>query len=284
MRHNPVPEPAVPPLEEHRGSRVKLNLNRFRSLAIVLCAYLCAGAVPPAQAAPTPPDNMVYVPAGPFLMGTNESDKAGADVPLGNNDARPLHTANTGAFFIDITDVTNAQYRKFCQTTHYPYPPQWTNGNYPSGQDNYPVVHVSFYEAKAYAAWIGKRLPTETEWEKAARGTDGRIFPWGSGWDPGRIVYGANGPQDVGSKPASASPYGVLDMAGNVFDWTSSWFDAYPNAPVQVSTFGKEFKVVRGGAFMGYQNIFQTFYRTVCKPESKTEWVGFRCVKDAPAE
>jgi len=235
-----------------------------------------------ADGAPTPPDNMVYVPAGDFTMGTDNSDSDGPDVPLNNNDERPMHTATTRAFFIDKTPVTNAQYKKFCDATHYPVPPQWENGTFPDGQDNYPVVRVSYYEAVAYAKWVGKRLPTEIEWEKAARGTDGRRFPWGDDWDESKVVSGMDGPIAVGQRPDGASPYGALDMSGNVNCWTSSWFEAYPGAPLILPSFGEKFKVVRGGPFMGGQNMFQTFYRSVCRPTSKTEWIGIRCVEDAP--
>lgn len=225
---------------------------------------------------------MVYVPAGPFIMGTDEVDPEGENIPLNRNDERPQHTATTGAFFIDKTGVTNQQYKAYCDAMHYPVPPQWVNGTFPDGEADFPVVKVSYYEAMAYARWVGKRLPTETEFEKAARGTDGRRYPWGEDFDNTRAVHGTDGPGPVGQHPTGASPYGALDMAGNVYCWTSSWFDAYPNAPIHLPTFGKEFKVVRGGPFYGGDFLLLAFYRSVSVPTSKTEWVGIRCVEDAP--
>jgi formylglycine-generating enzyme required for sulfatase activity len=229
---------------------------------------------------------MVFVPAGEFTMGNDESD--GSDnnqrdnVPLNSNDARPRHKARTGAFFIDKTEVTNAQYKKFCDATGIPVPPQWNDGQFPPAEAEFPVTRVNFYEASAYAAWAGKRLPTEIEWEKAARGEDGRLYPWGNDWDRSRVVWETSGPQAVGVHSGGASPYGVLDMAGNVMEWTSSWFDAYPKSPVKVPEFGQTLKAVRGGAWAGGPEKLRTWYRAVNRPQSRIEWVGFRCAKDAP--
>ncbi|RYX85291.1 formylglycine-generating enzyme family protein [bacterium] len=234
-------------------------------------------------APPAPPEGMVLVPAGEFQMGTNQTDNTndnrGTNTPLTYNDARPLHSVTTKAFLLDITEVTNAQYKKFCDETNYPPPPQWVSGKYPEGQDRFPVTRVSWFEARAYAAWCGKRLPTEEEWEHAARGNDGRTYPWGEQWG-GQFVVWESGPTNVGSKPAGASPYGALDMAGNVSEWTSSWFDGYPNSPTKQPDFGKKLKVVRGGAWYGSNVLAQTYHREVCRPEQRSIWIGFRCAKD----
>jgi formylglycine-generating enzyme required for sulfatase activity len=253
-------------------------MKRFLLLGVLLTIGVARAQAP----TPVPPPGMVYVPAGDFVMGTDGADREGPNIPLNSNDARPRHTATTAAFFLDKTEVTNEQYKKFCDATQYPVPVYWKNGTYAPADAQVPVTHVSWYEATAYAKWVGKRLPTETEWEKAARGTDGRDFPWGDGWDSSRAVWGVDGPQTVGQKLAGASPYGVLDMAGNVFEWTSSWFDAYPNAPVKIPSFGKNYKVIRGGGYMGYESICRTWYRCVFKPTGRSEWIGFRCAKDAP--
>ena len=231
------------------------------------------------------PADMVLVPAGEFGMGTNARD--GSDfnqrdnVPLGNNDARPQHTATTGAFYIDKTEVTNAQYKKFCDETHLAPPPQWKNGQFPDGEADFPVLRANWYEASAYAKWIGKRLPTEIEWEKAARGTDLLLYPWGNDWGGNRLAYGSV--RKVGSFPEGASPYGALDMAGNAAEWTSDWFDGYPNAPTKQPSFGiKKYKVVRGGQWYGSSELSQTWYREVCRPYERNLWVGFRCAQNAP--
>lgn len=238
-----------------------------------------------APAPPTPPENMAYFPAGEFWMGTDDADRSnnnqGENVPLNANDARPRHRAKTGAFFLDKTEVTNAQYQKYCEDTGYPVPPGWLDGKFPAGQENFPVNRVNYYEAVAYAAWAGKRLPTEAEWERAARGTDGRIYPWGAGWDASRVAHGTGGPIAVGSRPTGATPEGVLDMSGNVFEWTASWFDGYPNAPTKQPDFGTKLKVVRGGGWLSDGNSANSWYRSVNRPQSRLDMVGFRCAKDA---
>ena len=255
---------------------------RFLLLTFALLAAVPAWAQTPA---PTPPAGMVYVPAGEFTMGTNAAD--GSDfnqrdnVPLNANDARPQHKATTKAFFIDKTEVTNAQYREYCVATGVPFPPHWKDGEIPEGEDNFPIHHVNWFEASGYARWANKRLPTEAEWEKAARGTDGRRFPWGNNWDGGKVVNGGDGPQAVGQHPDGASPYGALDMAGNVNEWTSSWFDAYPKAPTKQPDFGTTLKVVRGGAWWSGESLGQTWYREVARPLSRLTMIGFRCARDA---
>jgi formylglycine-generating enzyme required for sulfatase activity len=224
---------------------------------------------------------MVLVPAGEFIMGTDQSEGIGPNTPRSNNDARPQHKETLPAFFIDKTEVTNAQYKTYCDATSYPTPPVWKGGKYPAGEDDFPVTHITIFEAAAFAAWAGKRLPTETEWEKAARGTDGREYPWGGRWDENLLVWGRKRPDKVGQFRDGASPCGALDMAGNVFEWTSSWYDAYRNAPIKFAEFGEQMKVVRGGGYDGYNNIALTHYRSVAFPGTRSDWIGFRCVKDA---
>lgn len=230
---------------------------------------------------------MVYVPAGEFTQGTDDADRSDFNqrdnVPLNANDARPKHKTVTGAFFIDVTEVTCAQYQKFCQATGVPVPPYWTDGNFPEGEAEFPVHHVNWYEARVYAKWVGKRLPSEAEWEKAARGTDGRSYPWGNEWDGGKANSSSDAPREVGKYPNGASPYGALDMVGNVAEWTDSWFDAYPKAPTSQPDFGTKLKVVRGGAWSSGQSLGQTWYRGVARPQTRIQWIGFRCVQDAPA-
>lgn len=228
---------------------------------------------------------MIYIPDGQFWMGTDRSDGSdnnqGTNTPLAANDARPRHRASNAAFFLDKTEVTNAQYKKFCDATGYAPPPHWKAGNFPEGQGDFPVTRVNWYEATACANWMGKRLPTESEWERAAGGTEGRLYTWGNTWDASRLVWDTDGPRAVGSKPQGASPEGALDLNGNVLEWTSSWFDAYPNAPTKQPDFGTKLKVVRGGAWTGGNETAESWYRSVNFPRARIEWVGFRCAKDA---
>jgi formylglycine-generating enzyme required for sulfatase activity len=223
---------------------------------------------------------MLLITEGEFTMGTDQSEALGPNIPRSNNDARPRHLVDLPAFFMDKTEVTNAQYKEYCDATKYPAPPKWKGGSFPAGEDDFPVTHVTVYEAAAFAVWAGKRLPTEAEWEKAARGTDAREFPWGSGWENSRVVTNRSRADRVGTHPSGASPYGVLDMSGNVYEWTASWYDAYPDAPIRFPEFGEQMKVIRGGGFDGYESIYRTFYRSVAFPGSRSEWIGFRCVKD----
>ena len=228
------------------------------------------------------PDGMVLVPAGKFVMGTNKSDRKGDNVPRTYDDARPEHSVTLPAFYIDKTEVTNAAYLKFCQATHYLVPPDWKDDTFPAGEADFPVTRVSWFEAAAYAHWAGKRLPTEAEWEKAARGTDGRTYPWGNDWKEQNLIWNRSKPDKVGSKPAGASPYGALDMAGNVYEWTSDWYAPYPDAPIKYPEYDQKLKVVRGGGFYGYNFGAATYFRSVDYPRARSQWIGFRCVKDAP--
>ncbi|MDQ3815256.1 MAG: formylglycine-generating enzyme family protein [Armatimonadota bacterium] len=260
-------------------------------LTVFLLPVVCAGVFSrPLQAdeiaqndplAVKTPERMVYVPAGPFLMGTDREDSTGPNVPRFNNDARPQHIVNVAAFYMDKTEVTNAQYKRYCEATGYPPPPHWHDGNYAEGEADFPVTRVNCWEAVAYAAWAGKRLPTEAEWEKAARGTDRRNYPWGNDWNPAVVVADGQAPLPVGSRPEGASPYGALDLAGNVFEWTDSWYQAYPGSPHNFREFGTIYKVVRGGGFFGNRSDCQTHYRSVARPQTRSEGLGFRCVKDA---
>jgi len=215
------------------------------------------------------PEGMVYISGGAFEMGRDDGDKY----------ERPAHIVTVGPFFIDRTEVTNQQYREFVERTGHRPPPHWKNGQYPDGEDRLPVIKVSWNDANAYARWAGKRLPTEEEWEFAARGTDGRLYPWGQDWKPelantkesgsGRVV-------EVGRYGAGTSPYGLLDLCGNVWEWTSSDPASYAN--------GKEIepgKVVRGGAYNSPHDKATTTYRGILQPEEFYDKTGFRCVRDA---
>ena len=158
-------------------------------------------------------------------------------------------------------------------------------------QDSLPVGGVSWQDADAYCRWNGQRLPTEQEWEKAARGTDGRVYPWGNTWDVNKANMGGghgreSGLAPVGSYPQGDSVYGVQDMAGNVMEWTADWYGPYPGSDYQSKDFGRKFKVVRGGSWggMGHYAIsyfYRTTYRFFLAPASRFPDLGFRCVGDS---
>lgn len=170
-----------------------------------------------------PPDGMVLVPAGDFWMGTNErgleemAEEFGISKPW-VLDAAPKRRLNLPAFFIDRFEVSAGDYSRFIAATGFPVPPHWVGVRPAPGQEGLPVTYVNWEEARAYCAWVGKRLPSEAEWEKAARGSDGWNYPWGFFFDPRRANVGGLGPglAPVGSYPLGKSPYGVYNMIGNV--------------------------------------------------------------------
>jgi iron(II)-dependent oxidoreductase len=257
---------------------------RFNFLLVLTALFTGSAIAQDDPLAKNAPEGMVYVPAGEFTMGSSRGDMHGThDIRL-FSDAQPEHKANVSAFYIDKTEVTNAQYKKFCDAAGYPAPPHWKNGSYPQGEADVAVTRVNWWEASAYAAWAGKRLPTEAEWEKTARGTDARQFPWGNAWDAERVITRQPKPQVVGQKPAGASPYGALDLTGNVFEWVDNWYLPYPGSTQQLPEFGKQYKVLRGGGFdalPGFPAVYNTAYRSVSRPQTRSEWIGFRCAKDA---
>jgi len=164
---------------------------------------------------------MVLVPAGEFRMGSQEDDS------FAESNEQPQRTLFLPAFYIDKLEVSNIEYKRFIDATGFPAPEGWRDRTYPEGADFYPVQGVSWWEATAYARWMGKRLPTEAEWEKAARGTDARRFPWGDEY----TVDLANSDKDyapVASYFEGQSPYGAVNMAGNVAEWTASAYAPYP--------------------------------------------------------
>ncbi len=230
---------------------------------------------------------MVHVPAGEFLMGSK-------DDPDADDDEHLQHTVYVSEFWIDKTEVTNAQYRKCVEagTCRAPTTCDWGDPTYSdSSKTDHPVVCVSWQDAKAYCEWAGKRLPTEAEWEKAARGTDGRKYPWGNSFDGNKL--NSSGTDDgyqytapVGSYPEGASPYGVLDMAGNVWEWCQDWYDEdyyaiSPQRDPQGPSSGS-YRVVRGGSWGNYERGVRAADRDRLVPDYRADYLGFRCVSQSP--
>jgi len=233
----------------------------------------------PASARP-PAGAMVSIPAGEFTMGSQDGDA----------DERPAHKVYVDIFFMDVYEVTVGQYAEFLRSGEARAPLDWNTINQSANQKR-PVANVDWADAAAYCKWAGKRLPTEAEWEKAARGTDGRLYPWGN--DPPTPLhanYGKMGSHDygtltpVGTLEDGKSPYGIYDMAGNVWEWVSDWYDNdyYKNSPQQnpggPSMGG--FKVIRGGSWTSSPRNLRSADRYWDPPSFRSLYFpGFRCAK-----
>jgi formylglycine-generating enzyme required for sulfatase activity len=203
----------------------------------------------------------VRVPAGEFLMGSDPAKDKNA-----RKDEQPQHRVYVSEFYIAKYPVTNEQYAVFVRETQDRAPDHWEKGKIPSGKENHPAVHISWDDAVAFCEWLSRasgrafRLPTEAEWEKAARGIDGRKYPWGNRWAKRKLNSEESGPGDttlVGRySPGGDSPYGAVDMAGNVWEWCTDWYDEKeyqsrvkeivrnPQGPSQ-----GQYRVLRGGSW-----------------------------------
>jgi formylglycine-generating enzyme required for sulfatase activity len=220
---------------------------------------------------------MCFVPAGEFIMGSND----------GNEVEQPQRKVYLDAYWMYKHDVTVAQYLKHCRETGRTMPtqPDW------GWKEDHPMVNVSWEDAQAYADWAGVRLPTEAQWEKAARGTDGRQYPWGNTFDPSKAVCSVAPRREqstapVGSIPSDASPYGCLDMAGNVSEWCSDWYVSNyyltaPNRNPPGPQSGDGYRCLRGGSRLGsLPDNFRCAARSVCYyPNSSDGYFGFRCAR-----
>jgi len=226
---------------------------------------------------------VVSVPGGSFMMGT---DRVQSDEQDG-----PRHMARTSAFKIDKFPVTNAQYAMFAVETAHKVPSSWEGGVISKGFKLHPVVLVTWQDASDYCKWHNQRLPTEAEWEKAARGTDGRRWPWGNHMDPLKLnTYNTRGSTtSVFAHMAGASPYGAVDMAGNVEEWTANDFKPYKGSHAPTSMFlvdqgnrvgsaAEHYKPLRGGSWKSDPFSTSTYHRGYALYGDASDFIGFRCV------
>ncbi len=229
----------------------------------------------PAQNTPNiqVPAGMVYVPGGVFEMGRADGDDY----------ERPKHFVEVTAFYMDRTEVTNEEYKAFVDATGHLAPQHWRGNEPPTGETKHPVVNISWNDAVAYAEWAGKRLPTEEEWEFAARGSDGRLYPWGADWNQefaNTAETGADKIVEAGRYSGGASPFGILDLCGNVWEWTASELRSYQTREVIAPDQKITRKVIRGGAYDVRNDRATTTYRGVVQADKVYPKTGFRCVRD----
>ncbi len=230
------------------------------------------------------PGPMIRIPAGEFIMGSDERF----------SDEGPQHVVHLDDYYIDQYEVTNLQYLAFIEKTGRRAPQHFTGRRVPPGKADHPVTFVSWFDARDYCDWAGKRLPTEQEWEKAARGEDGRVFPWGNEFR----LHKANTPvrwarigiegdtTPVGAFAEGVSPYGLYDMSGNVWEWTDAWYLPHPGNESRSENFGRIYRVLKGGSWWDcsfYQcGISAPLYnRSFFNARVQNATFGFRCARDA---
>ncbi len=226
------------------------------------------------QPNPNMPPGMAYIPGGNFMMGSDDGDEF----------EKPAHQVSVKPFFIDLTEVTCNDYKKFIDATNYKQPHNWKSRDIPTGWEKRPVTGVNWDDANAFAKWAGKRLPTEAEWEFAARGTDGRIYPWGNEWKEN--MANANGVskemKDVGSYQGQ-SPFGAFDMVGNAWEWTADDAKYYKDGKsILTATKTLSPKVIRGGYYENPKTTATVTFRRFWGARDEKDYgnSGFRCVKD----
>jgi formylglycine-generating enzyme required for sulfatase activity len=245
------------------------------------------------------PPQMVNIPAGPFLMGTSdkqimlmiESEDWAEEWRSDDlfQSEQPQHSVTLPAFEIGYYPITNFEYFSFIYNSGHRVPKNWVGFHFNDGEGGHPVTGVSKTDALAYCKWLSKslnteyRLPTEAEWEKAARGTEGRIYPWGDNFDPWRcntLESAKRGTTPSGSySPSGDSPFGVADMAGNVYEWTSSFLLQYPYKENNVTEGTKNKCVVRGGAWYYSHKLARCGARESVLPDYISTSLGFRLVR-----
>ena len=278
VKPKPVPVPAKP----HRASNEGKPLGKRQPGSTTKSTNM-----PPLPAEFIGHDGapMALIPAGEFIMG---SDK-------GDDDEQPVHRVFLDSYYLDKFEVTNGRFAKFVEAIHSEPPWGFADHETPVVQADHPVRWVNWMDAMGYCLWAGKRLPTEAEWEKAARGTDGRTYPWGN--DPPTPVHAVYGlkeggeetTSDIGDRDKGQSPYGAHDLAGNLYEWVMDWyaedyymnFAANPAVNPRGPTEGTA-KVQRGGSYINSPYRLRSSFRTKGEPAEQDPNVGFRCAQDVP--
>jgi formylglycine-generating enzyme required for sulfatase activity len=251
-------------------------------ILVTMLLAACASAAGASQVREKDGMVMVYVAEGSFTMGSNN----------GNTDEKPERRETLPGFWIDQTEVTNGMYEK-CEQAGKCQPPAKlssdTRDRYygTAGYADYPVIYVDWNRAKTYCLWAGGRLPSEAEWEKAARGTDGRAYPWGDKTPNSSLAnydWNEGDTTEVGRySPEGDSIYGAKDMAGNVWEWTADWYDVYPEGDPQASDyFGTQARVLRGGSWYSKSNDIRSADRLRNSPSLVGSSYGFRCALSSP--
>jgi formylglycine-generating enzyme required for sulfatase activity len=226
----------------------------LKDLSICIAMFVAALFFVGCGNAPSDGEDMALVPAGEFIYGSGEGER----------------NITLDAFYIDIYEVTNGKYKEFVAATKRKEPRGWFIYGYKKSEADYPMTLVNYKDAREYCEWAGKTLPSEQQWERAARGTDGRRYPWGMEWKKDRAntsLSGVVGTTAVGSYPSGKSPVGAHDMAGNLWEWTSS-------------DFNEKTKVVRGGSWGLTHRFASTYFRVGYNPTTLINNIGFRCARD----
>ncbi len=248
----------------------------MRTISILLILFFKLSII--FAQSPKKSKKMVIIPGGEFIMGHGEN---------AHHDFHPPHTVKIDSFYMDIHEVTNAQYFEFCQATGHKLPEFWGMDKFRCSLDypDHPVCGVNWFDAQKYARWAGKRLPTEAEWEYAARGgMAGKEYPWGNYIDSTYANYKKYYKTSTATGRFSANKYGLYDMAGNVWEWTQDRYAAnYYSQSHEENPRGPEngwFRVIRGGSWHSGDMCVRGYYRNGLSPNWVDFAVGFRCVKD----
>lgn len=260
--------------------------------------------------------DMAFIRGGKFVRGSSfEQNKAAFKTCRKYDrscklwwfsDEYPLKLVSLDSYLIDIYEVTNKKYLEFVKATGHPPALDdscktdacwqgnlWKGSSFPLSIRNQPVTQVNWFDAEAYCEWRGKRLPTEAEWEKAARGPSGSMYPWGNAYPKGRATFkkkwkGIYTMTNIGSNPTGVSVYGVHDMAGNVWEWVSDWYHRtyYTRGAIKnpQGYVDGEFRSLRGGSWVNYADTLRSAFRRWSRPDVKFNDTGFRCAKSVPLE